>query len=791
MLRASASGVQRVIPQKAAGAGPSRLVTPTSVGASRSGGVLSFKSIAQPPPDESVAEVLLPTAKAIPRAKAAANAKRILPGLDDCKEEPMEPDEEDREPEEERGERRPIMNPLAPTAKAPPPPSSQTRKKAETTNWSQRGVVAQSRQPTDPKEEPAEEPPLENEEWAKQFEKKWAEAMAEPGSADTAAGEHGACDPPPPKRQRLVPTQSTAAPLPQQRFTPITPGDAPGSVVASQKPRPDAAQIRDEHPEWATRCTVEPARPGQPQRLTISMAEMSLGDAGLAEWCAWMDRRLASERPEGPGKTGGARNRFKANTIDFSDNQLGVVGVKALCLMLENQGVRCDVLRLTGNNIGNEGVRCIAKYLTCSSHALASELLMTRNRVTGEGLKWLLGSLSLHPAYPIWSTDTNRYVPLWIRAENPKLKGQAGYQVLASACSALSCSVCLGEESGEIKCGPRQCVNVGCCDELKHNCVAHICSWEMPEAAAPLPAPAAHARLIFAQPGRGAPKGLPSGVEAPVREEPRVIYEDDDLAVILKPGGWSCMPQPKGVNPAWSKLKPLARRQQVGELLVQLAPPPLQGWLLLHFGADPNCDASRDQASDRGIAHRLDVDASGPLLVGKTLRGYEHARKQIAAGLLKDYLVLVHGSFDLDRGECHAPIDTSMYAETKRVRIDSSGQPATTVWEAIAEYESPDSRERYTLVNCRMVTLRTHQLRVHLQHLGHSLVGDKLYGDGDIPAFCPRLFLHKMRIGFFNLQGQACIELCSLQTAPDLWKALGRLRKVGGMAMMGCGAPGL
>lgn len=269
------------------------------------------------------------------------------------------------------------------------------------------------------------------------------------------------------------------------------------------------------------------------------------------------------------------------------------------------------------------------------------------------------------------------------------------------------------------------------------------------------------------------------------------MYEDDDLAVVLKPSGWSCLPQPKGVNPIWATMPPLKRRRQVGELMAQETPPPLQAWLLLNFGSDPNCDAARDQASDRGIAHRIDVEASGPILVGKTLRGFEHARKQIAAGLLKDYLTLVHGPFPTERGECHAPIDTSTYAETKRVRVHPSGQPATTVWEAIAEYEAPDTKERYTLVHCRMVTLRTHQLRVHMQHLGHPIVGDTLYGDGEVPAFCPRLFLHKFRIGFFNLKGQACLESCSLQTCPDLWKALCRLRKVGGMAMMGCGAPGL
>merc|ERR1719401_947817 len=289
----------------------------------------------------------------------------------------------------------------------------------------------------------------------------------------------------------------------------------------------DGLSILEEHPEWAPRCTVESARPGQPQRVTISMAEAGLKDAGVATWCEWMDRRLAAE-------LGGAksRNRFKAGSVDFSENQLTAVGIKTLCALLEKYAVRCEILRLTGNMMGNEGVRCIAKYLTCSAQPMATELHPSRNaRVTGEGIKWLLGSMGSHPAYPVWSSETDRYVPLWISAEMPKLRGDAGYKVLQDACSALSLSVCLGQKSGDVKCGPRQCVNVGCCDELKHNCVAHLCKWEGSDDAEPLPEPGPHAKPIF---GPGGPRAPPSGVEAPQRDEPRLIYEDDDLAVVLK-----------------------------------------------------------------------------------------------------------------------------------------------------------------------------------------------------------------------------------------------------------------
>merc|ERR1712137_161166 len=213
------------------------------------------------------------------------------------------------------------------------------------------------------------------------------------------------------------------------------------------------------------------------------------------------------------------------------------------------------------------------------------------------------------------------------------------------------------------------------------------------------------------------------------------------------------------------------------------------GWLLLHYGADDANDAVYAE-TDYGLVHRLEVDTSGPLLVCRTLKGLEAGKKQVGLGPLQDYMVLVHGHMSIDAGVCCAPIDTSTYLETKRIRVDPSGESATTVWQALMQYESTDHNDAYTLVHCRMLTLRTHQLRVHMQHLGHPIVGDRLYGHVERPSFCPRMFVHKCRIGFFNVKGQACIEPCSLQTASDLWSALGRLRKVGGRAMRGCGAPG-
>lgn len=653
----------------------------------------------------------------------------------------------------------------------------------------------------------ADAPLEEEDDWVKEFERKWAATMSD---GDTVAEEQAA---PAPKRSvrgskvaPATPAKATPTPPPpkagmkrtapgvgneEQAFKvrraptpPMPKGAAPFTPGAGQAFTPAAGQanfelkdarIRDEHPEWASRCTIEPGRPGQPHRLGISMAEVSLGDDGLSSWCQWMERRLSAAFPSNPMQSS-ARTRFKAGVIDFSENKFTVAGAKALFALFEKHVVRCEVLRLTANNLGNEALRCIAKYLTAFSQAPVLEIHLSRNpKITAEGVKWFIGCLSIHPAYPVWHSESQRFMPMQLSVENAKVKGEAGLRLLLSACNAFSCSACVGESYSE---------------EGKHNCIVQMLNWDQSdEAMEQLPSPSVHARPFFARPGRAAPKASPS--EDAIREEPRLVYEDDDLAVVMKPPGWSCLPQAKGVDPAWAKLKPLAKRQQVAELMKQASTPPLQAWLLLHFGADPRCDACRDKGCDRGLVHRLDVDTSGPILVGKTLKGFEHAKKQIVAGILKDYVALVHGTFETERGECRVPVDTAPFAETKQVRADASGQPASTIWEALAEYESPDLQERYTLVHCRMATLRTHQIRVHMQYLGHPLVGDRLYGTEDQPDWCPRMFLHKFRIGFFNLQSQACMQACSMQSAPDLWKALGKLRKVGGMATVGCGAPGL
>merc|ERR1711871_413670 len=100
----------------------------------------------------------------------------------------------------------------------------------------------------------------------------------------------------------------------------------------------------------------------------------------------------------------------------------------------------------------------------------------------------------MHPAYPAWNGETRRYVPLTIRLKgNAKLSGVGGglCAALEAACVEVPVGVCLGERAPHLQYPVLT-------DEAKHNCICHISDWELPEDAAPLPEPAAHARPIFA-----------------------------------------------------------------------------------------------------------------------------------------------------------------------------------------------------------------------------------------------------------------------------------------------------
>ena len=183
---------------------------------------------------------------------------------------------------------------------------------------------------------------------------------------------------------------------------------------------------------------------------------------------------------------------------------------------------------------------------------------------------------------------------------------------------------------------------------------------------------------------------------APVEMNLDIVYEDEDVVVINKPKGLV-------VHPA-------AGHQN--DTLVNG---------LLHAMGD---DLSGINGELRpGIVHRIDKDTSGLLAVAKN----DFAHRMLASQLkdhtmARTYEAIVCGSFREDSGTVDAPIGRHPTDRKKMCVTPRNSKEAVTHWEVVARYRG------YTHVRCRLETGRTHQIRVHMAHIGHPILGDTVYG---------------------------------------------------------------
>lgn len=149
-----------------------------------------------------------------------------------------------------------------------------------------------------------------------------------------------------------------------------------------------------------------------------------------------------------------------------------------------------------------------------------------------------------------------------------------------------------------------------------------------------------------------------------------------------------------------------------------------------------------------GIVHRLDRDTSGLVIIAKTSEVEAYLQAQFQDHLVKKtYLALVEGKPKLAQARIDLPIIRSTAEPLKR-RVGSGGKPSVTDYEVVGSYEG------YSLVKARPQTGRTHQIRVHLAHLGHPIAGDQLYG-ATRPNGLKRQFLHATELEFTGLDGKA------------------------------------
>lgn len=219
-----------------------------------------------------------------------------------------------------------------------------------------------------------------------------------------------------------------------------------------------------------------------------------------------------------------------------------------------------------------------------------------------------------------------------------------------------------------------------------------------------------------------------------------VVFEDASVLVVNKPVG--LVVHPGSGNPHGTLLNALLHRvPQVAEL--------------------PRA----------GIVHRLDKDTSGLLVVAKTLQAHTDLVRQLQARTVKrEYLALLYGEVD-HNGTVNAPLARDPFNRTKRT-VHHAGKEAVTHYEVVERFPG------VTLVRCKLETGRTHQIRVHMQHIGHPLVGEQVYGAGRRSHHritFPRQALHAERLGLLHPVTGAYMQWeCALPS--DFAALLGALR---------------
>ena len=152
----------------------------------------------------------------------------------------------------------------------------------------------------------------------------------------------------------------------------------------------------------------------------------------------------------------------------------------------------------------------------------------------------------------------------------------------------------------------------------------------------------------------------------------------------------------------------------------------------------------RPEEPDLELAHRIDKETSGLLMVARTPSMLRHLQKVMREGVAVDrhYLALVRGHFPDDATDVHTPLLTTDHG----VRVDPGGQPAHTRFQVLRRFG-----QRATLVRAQLITGRKHQIRVHTRHTGHPIAGDRKYGDPDFSRDIrrsggTRMFLHASRL---------------------------------------------
>ncbi|MDR2598694.1 MAG: RluA family pseudouridine synthase [Oscillospiraceae bacterium] len=209
-----------------------------------------------------------------------------------------------------------------------------------------------------------------------------------------------------------------------------------------------------------------------------------------------------------------------------------------------------------------------------------------------------------------------------------------------------------------------------------------------------------------------------------------VVFEDNDLIVINKPRGMVVHPAPGHSENT------------------------LVNALLYHCGESLSGIGGVIRP---GIVHRLDKETSGLIIVAKNDASHLSLASQLSSRTLKrEYDAIVYGIVKNDNGIINAPIGRHQKDRKKQAVTGINSREAITHYEVVTRYE------RFTHIKCRLETGRTHQIRVHLSHINHPILGDSVYGIKKSEKGLSSQCLHASMLGFNHPKTGEYIEVKSV-----------------------------
>ena len=208
-----------------------------------------------------------------------------------------------------------------------------------------------------------------------------------------------------------------------------------------------------------------------------------------------------------------------------------------------------------------------------------------------------------------------------------------------------------------------------------------------------------------------------------------IVYEDEDMLVINKPQGMVVHPASGNYN---------------GTLVNAL----------MAYCGDSLSGINGEKRP--GILHRIDKDTSGLLLVAKNDMAHQGLAEQIKEhSLTRAYKALAYGNFKQTEGTINLPIGRHPVDRKKMAVTYRNSREAITHYKVLKTYQG------YSLVECRLETGRTHQIRVHLTNMGHSIVGDPIYGSRKCNFSLNGQLLHAWQVGFIHPRTGEYMEFSS------------------------------